>query len=50
MRFGGGRNGFTLHTLTTFKILFFRQFSGVLYKRITSLFLKEPDGDESVVL
>jgi hypothetical protein len=32
------------------KILFFWQFSGVFYKRITSLSLRERDGDESVVL
>jgi hypothetical protein len=49
MRFGGGHDGFTLRAPTTFKILFFRQFSGVFYKRIISLFLRERDGDESVV-
>ena len=32
------------------KTLFFWQFSGVFYKRITSLSLRERDGDESVVL
>jgi hypothetical protein len=50
MGFGGGRDGFALRTATTFKILFFRQLSGVFYRRITSLFLRERDGNESVVL
>jgi hypothetical protein len=50
MRFGGGRDSFALRTPTTLKILFLRRFSGVFYKRITSLSFRERDGDESVVL
>jgi hypothetical protein len=50
MRFGGGRDRSALLVSSTFKILFFCQFSGVFYKRITSLSFKERDGDESVVL
>jgi hypothetical protein len=50
MRFGGGRDRFALRAPTIFKILFFWQFSGVFYKRITSLSFRERDGDESVVL
>ena len=46
----GGRDRFALLVSSAFKILSFWQFSGVFYKCITSLSLRERDGDESVVL